>query len=487
MFRGIWAVLGLLALVQGCTRQDVELSGRPCTDGTCADGYRCNRASLICCALDDVECATADGGNPDCVPSPEICNGEDDDCDGGIDNSRNPAGCVPVWADRDGDGFGAGDPFCHCAPSQGYVDNNLDPDDSNGTIYPNAAEICDGLDNNSDGDIPATEVDNDGDGFVECTPWVGAPGLRGGDCNDNDALVYPEAPELCDGVANNCGPLNANETDPDNDFYVACNGWNNRTGAFPGIIGGGDCQPTNGSVNPGATEIFNGIDDNCDGRVDPCFADCDCGPSIVACWPLDSMPTIDDQSPTNADGTVTGTDVGPAHITSGPIGNAYNFNGNPITATVPQAAALNGGSGATVTIMAWVYATAYPGSNYTYVIDISDQHRFAINSAGVINFASGQTANAVANTAVPLNEWVHVAGRRSGGRLTVFLNGAPVADEGAGTPIGSLVGPACIGSNQTSGSCGTSSWRGAIDHLQVFNSGLSNATICNASGRLTCP
>ena len=78
----------------------------------------------------------------------------------------------------------------------------LDCNDDDATIYVGASELCDGLDNDCDSNLPNEESDDDDDGFVECTidsnGWDGS--ITGGftemeseDCDDTDSDTYPGA------------------------------------------------------------------------------------------------------------------------------------------------------------------------------------------------------------------------------------------------------------------------------------------------------
>ncbi len=76
----------------------------------------------------------------------ELCNMQDDDCDGAIDEDAVDADVG--WFDADGDGYGAGDEVAGCALE--LVDNADDCNDDNDTVNPGADEVCDGVDNDCD-------------------------------------------------------------------------------------------------------------------------------------------------------------------------------------------------------------------------------------------------------------------------------------------------------------------------------------------------
>ena len=77
-----------------------------------------------------------------------------------------------------------------------------------------------------------------------------------GDCDDHDAQTFPGAIELCDGVDNDCDAvLPEDEWDEDGDGWMPCTDGPD----------GGDCDDFEAAVHPGADESCNGLDDDCDG------------------------------------------------------------------------------------------------------------------------------------------------------------------------------------------------------------------------------
>jgi hypothetical protein len=215
-----------------------------------------------------------------------------EDCTDGIDNNCNcivdeSINQVTYYTDQDADGYGvgAGQLLCY-NPGAGYATQNGDCNDSDAQIHPGVTELCDGIDNNCNGqtDEGLTQIsyylDNDADGYGSgaATVFCSSPGSNyatiGGDCNDNDPLINPAAVEVCDSVDNNCdGQID--EDLPTYPYYVDSDGDGFGVGQVvflctPFATGysssDGDCNDANASIYPSAVDApNNGIDENCDG------------------------------------------------------------------------------------------------------------------------------------------------------------------------------------------------------------------------------
>ena len=243
--------------------------------------------------------ADCDDADSDVFPgATEVCNEVDDDCDNETDEGVTSV----FFVDTDSDGWGdPGATTDACSVPGGYAELPGDCDDTNSNIHPDATEICNELDDNCDGDIDDDDAsvdlssattwyaDGDGDGYGDVDTTVSACaepsgyGLDASDCNDADSAVNPAATEICNTFDDDCdGDIDDDDAsvdtstglttwvDADGDGYGDPTSTTEWTCTVPSgrIDDDTDCDDSDSAVNPGATEICNELDDDCDSDID---------------------------------------------------------------------------------------------------------------------------------------------------------------------------------------------------------------------------
>ncbi len=225
------------------------------------------------------EDADADGDLDitDCAPyNPAIYHGAIEVCDGGDNNCNSQVDEGFVDLDQDGK--------ANCVDTDDDNDGKLDVDDCaplDATMHAGALELCDGIDNNCNGKLDEGYPDTDGDGFTDCVDDDddddGEPDII--DCAPLDAAINHSAKEVCDGVDNNCnGQLDEPGSggcmpyykDKDDDSF----GMENKSQCLCGpseeysASQAGDCDDSTWAINPNGSEVCNNQDDDCDGIKD---------------------------------------------------------------------------------------------------------------------------------------------------------------------------------------------------------------------------
>ena len=233
-----------------------------------------------------------DDANPDVNPGEsESCNALDDNCNGVIDEGFPT---TSYYLDADGDGWGDSSATLEaCYYPAGYAEDAGDCDDGAAHVNPGETEVCDELDTDEDCDgvsdpegspyCQPIYYDGDGDSYYAdgalsyclCDPEGDFSGYVGGECNDSDADVFPGAAEVCDGVDNNCdgdideGTLRVWYRDADGDGFGSAGASVEACEAPSGYVEHpDDCNDGNAAVHPTASEICDGVDNNCDGATD---------------------------------------------------------------------------------------------------------------------------------------------------------------------------------------------------------------------------
>jgi hypothetical protein len=282
-----------------CDGVDQDCDGTPDEDAvdapvqwadTDGDGWGDDGAPVVSCTPIGAEvpgdCDDADASvNPGVV---EVCDGIDQDCDGAADEDAVDA--PPWYADVDGDGWGDTSSFTlACDAPAGTVATDGDCDDGDAAASPDGLEVCGGGDEDCDTLVdeadPTLETstlssgyaDHDGDGvggaaLALCTLPPDAVSVSG-DCDDEDAAVSPLEAEVCDGVDQDCDGVADDGTsggpwypDADGDGYGSATGGVSACAQPDGYVTTAtDCDDGDPAIYPRAEEIYDGVDDDCDG------------------------------------------------------------------------------------------------------------------------------------------------------------------------------------------------------------------------------
>jgi hypothetical protein len=207
-------------------------------------------------ACEDDSDGDGDPDLTDCAPlnpaifhgAKELCNGSDENCNGIVDegypdiDADGVANCI----DLDDDGDGTPDAADNCP-----TDKNTDQAD---------------FDKDGQGNVCDTDDDNDGDSdALDCAPL--------------NAKVNHSATEKCNSIDDDCNGITDDENavgctgfyfNEDSDGYGMALVSKCLCGPAPpySATQPGDCNDTNSAIFPGANEVCNLKDDNCNDQVD---------------------------------------------------------------------------------------------------------------------------------------------------------------------------------------------------------------------------
>ncbi|MCK5416416.1 PKD domain-containing protein [Candidatus Parcubacteria bacterium] len=277
--------------VQKCGECDSDAYNDWCDSTTCSGGDICQDGICqIPASACSINCITGPGCrslllNATIDSTKECCGvGKCYNCNIGYYWNSTSASCVQNCIDNDSDGYGIYN-ATHCSAGD-------DCDDNDKFSYPGGIETCDNKDNNCNGTVDEG-CDDDNDGYCDstmkfynypvlaCLSTYVSDGQFGNDCNDTVNTIYFDASEVCDGIDNNCdGTIDEGCTCVNGDTQIC--GLNiGECKIGTSTCSGGTWSSCIGQIIP-IMEVCDGLDNNCDGVIDEnCDSDndnyCDCG------------------------------------------------------------------------------------------------------------------------------------------------------------------------------------------------------------------
>jgi len=293
---------GHVALDGDCDDTDPAINPGAAEDD-CTDpvDYNCDGSTGYADGDGDGWAACLDCDDGDAAVNPEgieRCDGVDDDCDGEVD--EDDALDAATWyldADGDGDGSAAAS-LTACSAPAGYAATATDCDDGDAAVHPGSAEDCDGVDDDCDGatdegvmTVFYADVDGDGWGDAASTAEACAPPAGfvpdAGDCDDTAGAVNPDATEICDGVDDDCdGTADEADAADASTWFGDLDGDGYGSAAATTLA----CtQPSgyvavSGDCDDGDGGVHPGADEHCDGADEDCDGAADDAPVDPATW-----------------------------------------------------------------------------------------------------------------------------------------------------------------------------------------------------------
>lgn len=308
-----------------CNRQDDDCDGYIDNDKGVRRHNTLTRACTTGCGTGKETCISGAWRNCTVAAKPEVCNNQDDDCDGKVDNVKGTNDKLSRFCVTGGcDGFQpcSGGLWGVCQPKStnrtetcngrdddcdGYIDNKAGDTKNytltqpcstacgqgnetcvsgrwqNCTAPPATSELCNGKDDNCNGRVDETwsaqlgkPCSNQcGQGVIKCR----ADG-KGAEC-----VAPQQKPEVCDGQDNDCDGQVDEDWPQKGKLCVAGSGACQKTGLFLCKLDQSGLECSAKAPNQPSAEVCDGIDNDCDGKVDenlrrPCSSPCGKGDEV---------------------------------------------------------------------------------------------------------------------------------------------------------------------------------------------------------------